>query len=152
MESISRNNRKCFYGSSYDRGLEHVLKIWPEVKKAVPDATLEIAYGWDLFDKFYHDNPSSMQWKKRMLEMIKYDGITEHGRLSQDKVAELMKQCGLWAYPTHFGEISCITAMKCQYLGVIPVVVNVVTVGGTIAGVANGSVSPYILPSVGVTA
>lgn len=124
MASISRNNQWVLYTSSYDRGLEHLLKIWPEVKKSVPKAQLHIFYGWDLFDKFYHDNPSSMQWKSRILEMIKAEGITEHGRISQEELKDWYQQCGVWAYPTHFGEISCISAMKAQAWGAIPVVVN----------------------------
>lgn len=119
-----RDPHKCCYTSSYDRGLEHLLAIWPEVKKAVPDATLEIAYGWKLFDQFYSNNPSSMKWKERMLEMMKYDGITDHDRLPQAEVKKLMEKCGLWTYSTHFGEINCITGLKAQAFGAIPVVIN----------------------------
>ena len=121
---MKRDLHKCFYGSSYDRGLEHLLKMWPDIKIAVPDATLEVAYGFQLFDKFYHDNPASMAWKAKILEMMKHEGVTDHGRLSQPDVAKLMKTCGIWAYPTHFGEINCITAIKSQALGLEPVVVN----------------------------
>jgi len=119
-----KRNYRCFYGSSYDRGLEHLLKIWGDVKKAVPEAELNIAYGWQLFVRFYQNNPSSMAWKAKMDELMKQDGIIHHNRLSQDKVKELMKRCGIWAYPTHFGEISCINAMKAQAWGAIPVVIN----------------------------
>ena len=45
-----RNNKLCIYGSSYDRGLEHLLKLWPDVIKEVPNAQLRIFYGWILFD------------------------------------------------------------------------------------------------------
>lgn len=121
---MNRDQYKCFYGSSYDRGLEHLLKMWPDVKKAVPQATLEIAYGWQLFVIFYGDNPASMSWKAKMDEMMKHEGITHHGRLSQPDIAELMFTCGVWTYPTHFGEVSCINAMKAQAFGAIPVTMN----------------------------
>lgn len=119
-----RNNKHIFYGSSYDRGLEHLLKMWPEVKKAVPDAVLHICYGWQLFEKFHKDNPSSMMWMNKMKDMMKEEGIEDHGRLTQDEVAKLMKTCAIWAYPTHFGEINCINALKAQAYGCEPVVVN----------------------------
>jgi len=115
---------KVTYTSSYDRGLEHLLKMWPDVKKEVPNAELEICYGWQLFDQFYKNNPSSMSWKARMEEMMKYKGITHHGRLPQRELVELMKKCQVWAYPTHFGEINCISAIKAQAYGCEPVVVN----------------------------
>jgi len=119
-----RNNKKVCYTSSYDRGLEHLLKMWPDVKKVVPGAELFIAYGWQLFVKFYSNNPASMGWKTKMDELMSQPGITHLDRLPQDKLAEEMKTCGIWAYPAHFGEISCISAMKAQCYGAIPVVVN----------------------------
>lgn len=117
-------NHNVIYTSSYDRGLEHLLKMWPEIKKAVPDAELHIFYGWQLFVKFYQNNPSSMGWKKKMDEMMKADGVTDHGRVTQDELIPWIEKSAIWAYPTHFGEISCISAMKAQAFGAIPVVIN----------------------------
>lgn len=119
-----RNLKRVIYTSSYDRGLEHLLRMWPDVKKSVPDAELHIFYGWQLFDRFYQNNPSSMSWKNKMLEMMKHEGITEHGRVEQNKLVEEYEKSGIWAYPTHFGEINCISAIKAQAYGCEPVVVN----------------------------
>jgi len=98
--------------------------MWPDIKSAVPDAELHIFYGWQLFERFYKDNASSMAWMNRMKEMMTQDGITDHGRVTQEELAEFTKTCGVWAYPTHFGEISCISAIKAQAYGCEPVVVN----------------------------
>jgi len=59
-----------------------------------------------------------------MLEMMNHEGITDHGRVPQHELAEFMQTCGIWAYPTHFGEINCISAIKAQAYGCEPVVVN----------------------------
>lgn len=115
---------KLFYGSSYDRGLQHLLKIWPEIKTAVPDATLDICYGWELFVKGYGNNPERMSWKGRMDELMKQDGITEHGRVGQGELGEIRRECGIWAYPTDFTEINCITALQAQNDGLVPVVME----------------------------
>jgi glycosyltransferase involved in cell wall biosynthesis len=80
------------------------LKIWPEVKKAIPTAQLHIFYGWELFTRFYANNPASMGWKAKMDEMMKADGITDHGRVSQNKLKEWIEQCGIWAYPCVTGD------------------------------------------------
>lgn len=124
MDNVKRNLKYVIYTSSPDRGLEHLLKMWPDVKKEVPQAILHIAYGFQLFDQFYKDNPGAMMWKANMLKMMDYEGIVDHGRLPQPQLAELLKTCAIWAYPTHFGEINCISALKAQYYGVEPVVVN----------------------------
>jgi len=115
---------KVIWTSSYDRGLEHLLKMWPDVVKEVPNAKLNVFYGWQLFDKFFRDNPERMAWKEKMEEMMTHKGITHHGRVPQPQIIKEMKKCGIWAYPTHFGEISCITGMKAQALGCVPVVVE----------------------------
>lgn len=119
-----RHKHWAIYTSSYDRGLEHLLKMWGDVRKEVPDAELHIFYGWQLFEKFYHDNPASMAWMERMNKMMEQPGITHHGRVAQPELKKWIEQCGVWAYPTHFGEINCISAIKAQAWGAMPVVVN----------------------------
>lgn len=119
-----RNLKRIIYTSSYDRGLQHLLEMWSDIRKAVPDAELEVFYGWQLFDKFFSGNPSSMAWKARIVEQLGQEGIVKHGRLSQPELEKEMQTCGVWAYPTHFGEINCISAIKAQAYGCEPVVIN----------------------------
>lgn len=119
-----RNLKTIVYGSSYDRGLEHLLKMWPDILKEVPDAQLRIFYGWELFDLGYTDNPERMAWKEKMNKLMDQKGITHLGRISHGACEEEMKNAGIWAYPTHFGEISCITAMRAQANGAFPVVIG----------------------------
>lgn len=112
---------KLIYKSSYDRGLEILLNMWKYIKKQVPDATLDIYYGWILFDKGYANNPEKMEWKKTMIELMKQDGVTEHGRVSKEVLDEATAKSDIWAYPTFFGETNCITALDSQKLGCVPV-------------------------------
>lgn len=115
---------KLGYFSSYDRGLNHLLKMWPKILEKYPDATLDIAYGWGLFDQRYANNPERMAWKKKVEEMMTQKGITHHGRIGHGELDELTSKCGIWAYPTDFDEINCITALNCQALGCVPCVIN----------------------------
>lgn len=117
-------NTKVFYGSSYDRGLDRLLLMWPTIRKEVPEATLDIAYGWDLFDKGYINNPERQAWKGKMEMLMTQEGITHHGRVGKKALQEIRKSCGIWAYPTYFAEINCITALECQRDGLVPVVIN----------------------------
>jgi len=121
---MKKNLKRVIYTSSYDRGLEHLLKMWPDVVKEVPGAELHIFYGWQLFVQFHKGNPGSMMWKAEMDKMMKYKGITHHGRVSQDELVGEYEKSGIWAYPTHFGEINCISALKAQRYGCEPVVVD----------------------------
>ena len=114
-------NHKLFWGSSYDRGLNYLLYMWPDIKQAYPDAELHICYGWNLFNLVAQGNPERAAWKKSMEVLMKQSGIFHYGRLGKEELAKVRKSCGIWAYPTDFREINCITALDCQFDGVTPV-------------------------------
>jgi glycosyltransferase involved in cell wall biosynthesis len=125
-------NHKLFWGSSYDRGIQHLLKMWPTIRASYPDATLDVAYGWDLFDRGYANNPERMAWKERISKEMQQPGITHHGRVGKDKLKEIREKCGIWAYPTEFFEINCITALESQRDGLVPVVINLGALNETV--------------------
>lgn len=128
----NNNPKWCLYTSSYDRGLEHLLKIWPEVVKEVPDAKLHVFYGWKLFEEFYRDNPERMAWKAKIDKLMTAKGITHHGRVPQPEIEKWYKKCGLFAYPAHFYEINCISAFKAELWGAVPVVTNYAALDETV--------------------
>jgi glycosyltransferase involved in cell wall biosynthesis len=113
--------KKLWWQSSYDRGLDILLELWPEIKKAEPNATLDICYGWDLYDKASVNNPERQQWKAKVQELMQQPGITHHGRIGQNKMKKLRRKCGILAYPTYFPEIFMIGAVEAQNDGLVPV-------------------------------
>jgi glycosyltransferase involved in cell wall biosynthesis len=127
-----RHHDWIIYTSSYDRGLEHLLKMFPAVKKQVKTAQLHIFYGWKLFKDFYKNNPERMAWMKQMNVMMQVDGVTNHGRVSQLDLVDWYKKCGVFAYSSHFAEISCISAMKAQIYGAIPVTTDIAALKETV--------------------
>lgn len=116
-----KKNHSLFWGSSYDRGLDVLLYLWPDIKKEFPDAQLHVCYGWDLFLKMNSNNPERMRWYEMTNKMLKQDGVTHYGRVGKNKLKEIREQCGIWAYPTYFKEIDCITAKEVQNQGLVPV-------------------------------
>lgn len=123
-DNTPRNEHQMIYASSYDRGLDNVLKIWPRITKAIPDANLRIYYGWGTYDAIMNARQSQkmLEFKKGMIEMISQsEGVQELGRVTQVELYKQFKQSGVWFYPTEFYEISCINAMTAQAMGTIPV-------------------------------
>lgn len=112
---------KMLYASSYDRGLEHLLRMWPQVREKIPTAELHIAYGWKMFEVGYSNNPYMMKWKDKMDELMKQEGITHYGRLPKVELNELTKSCDVWAYYCTFDETNCITALNSQRLSCVPI-------------------------------
>jgi tetratricopeptide (TPR) repeat protein len=122
---VKRDPHKVFYGSSHVRGLAYLYDIWPEVKKAVPDATLDVFYGRESYDAINAGNPERMKWMDDMqLKAKELPGVTDHGKVSQDDIVRHAFESGVWAYPCPFPEVYCITAVKCQAAGAVPVVSN----------------------------
>lgn len=117
-----RDPYRIIWMSSHVRGLEMLYHIWPNVKKKVPKATLDVYYGWESYENVHTNNSERMQWKRMMeFKAKELDGVTDHGKLGQYQIVEEIFKSGVWAYPCPFPEISCITAMKAQAGGAVPV-------------------------------
>jgi hypothetical protein len=121
-QKVERDPYTMVYGSLYNRGLSELLSIWPKVKLAVPQAKLRIFYGWQTIEKLL-PLEQFKEYKKEMEKLMDQEGVTHLGRISHKEVAKEMLGAGVWVYPTNFNEISCITAMKAQIGGAIPVVI-----------------------------
>lgn len=119
-----RNPKKMMYISSPDRGLIYLLNNWPLIKQQVPDAELEVVYGFQTYDAIHGNNPAKKRWKQQVLDMMQQPGITHSGRIGHAELNHKLAETAIWAYPTDFTEISCISAMKAQAQGAIPVVTN----------------------------
>jgi len=128
----NKRNYNLFYGSSVDRGFEHLIRMWPDIKKAVPEATLHWCYGTQTFESMYRTNPERMAWLNKIKDLAKAEGVTNHGRLGFNELTRVRKQCGIWAYPTDFTEINCITALECQRDKVVPVVIELAALEETV--------------------
>lgn len=133
MEWADKNagERKPFqmiYASSYDRGLDNVLNMWPKIKAVIPEATLKIYYGWNTYDAMMQmrqgtpQGQAMFQLKQQIIQKIaQLDGVQELGRIDQKSLYKEFAESAVWFYPTEFYEISCINAMTAQAMGAIPV-------------------------------
>jgi glycosyltransferase involved in cell wall biosynthesis len=108
------------YFSAYYRGLECLLKLWPAIRKEVPDATLDIFYGWESWLAIQGEDALYERICAK-LESLKDQGVTEHGRVGHKELIKRMQETQVWAYPTEFPEIHCITALKAQEAKCFPV-------------------------------
>lgn len=126
------NPKRMVYMSSIDRGLVYLLTNWAKIRKEVPDAELHVFYGFKVFDAIHRDNPAKVAWKAKVMKMMKQDGITFHDRVGHEALNYEISKSGIWAYPTDFTEISCISAMKAQALGAVPVVTDFAALSETV--------------------
>lgn len=131
-EDVKRVKGRMFWSSSYDRGLKELLGEWPKIKLAVPEATLHIAYGWQVIEKRMHESPDFARLKEHIEELMKQDGVRHLGRIGHQEVAREFMEADVWGYPTFYPEISCISAIKAQAAGAIPVVIPTAALAETV--------------------
>jgi tetratricopeptide (TPR) repeat protein len=119
---FKRDAHQVIYTSANERGLRILLDLWPDVKEAVPDATLTPYYGWQSFDAVNRDNPERMAWKATMVSRMKeLPGVSESVRLGHNDLTQELFKSGIWAYPCFFPEVNCISAQKSMAAGAWPV-------------------------------
>lgn len=101
------------YSSFPNRGLSILLKMWKNIKQAIPNALLHIFadVNGDWVNQVY---PQEMKEIKEYLsqENIHENGILYHGWVSKDKLANAWKQADVWFYPCKFSETFCLTALE----------------------------------------
>lgn len=122
FKDVKKQNKRIIYASSYDRGLETLLDLWPEVIEKHPEAELHIFYGWNTYDKMTEMGYNDGSFKKKMLPKLSQKNVFEHGRVGQDELIEEYAKSHILAYPCNFeGEINCIAYTQAVAAGCIPV-------------------------------
>lgn len=120
-ESKYRDTLKVGYFSNYSRGLSTLVKIWPDVLAKFPHATLEICYGRQTWGTM-----SEKELEILVEKISSLPGVTEHGMIGHGELSEIMSRCSVWAYPCNTDtETYCITAVKAQAAGLIPVTTRI---------------------------
>lgn len=121
--------------SSPDRSMSVLPKLFTEVKRRVPQARLQWAYGWDLFQQLNRNNPEKLRWMQQKQQEMDAAGIESLGSLSHAEVGKLYQRGAIYAYPSDFLEKDSIAVKKAQACGCIPVTTDA---GGLSTGVQFG--------------
>lgn len=121
---------RVIFSSSPDRGLIQTLHVMDRVVKEIPDATLEIYYGFDNLIKMGHSD-----FVKEVQQMLNSrPWATFHGNVDQARLTKEMCRSKVWLYPTVFTETYCITAIEALLSKCYPVVRNYGALPNTLAG------------------
>jgi len=110
--------------SAPDRSLGTLLKLFRRIKQQIPEAKLVWAYGWSLFDSLYENDKRMMDWKQEIIQAMEELEVINLDRVTHQEIAEWYGKATIFAYPTQFSEAYCISALKAQAAGAIPVTVD----------------------------
>jgi glycosyltransferase involved in cell wall biosynthesis len=115
-----RDRKKLIYTSTPFRGLDVLLDVFPEIRKRVPGASLDIYSSMAVYGI---DRKQDESLYGNLYEKAKQDGITLKGSVPQSELAAALLGAGIFAYPNHFPETSCIAAMEAMAAG-LPIVTS----------------------------
>lgn len=130
---VQRDPYRLIYAMSYNRGLERLLRMWPRVRAAVPQATLHLYYGWGaIYNK---------QQLADLQQAVKQEGIFEHGRVGHIELLEEYRKAGIFAYPSSTPEAYSISTVKAMLCGCVPVLSAL----GALPSVAGAHKGPIVV-------
>lgn len=115
---VNRNPKRFIYASSYERGLEKILKYcWPYIRKEVPDAELHCFYGMKIESPILKNKINKL--------FAETDGVYDHGRVDINEIVKEKQTSSFHIYLTdHPSEIDCISVRESALLGCIPLITN----------------------------
>jgi glycosyltransferase involved in cell wall biosynthesis len=78
-----------------------------------------VFYGFDNWEKVIAatGNAEQIRFRDEIKAKLNQPGVTVFGRVDQNRLAQEMAMGGVWAYPAHFWETFCITALEAQASG-----------------------------------
>jgi glycosyltransferase involved in cell wall biosynthesis len=114
----AREWTRCAYSSTPFRGLEILLKIFPEMRALFPGLCLDVfssmkVYGWTAQD--------DQEEFRSIYEAARQPGVTWQSSVPQPELLRSLGTCGLFLYPNTFDETSCIAAIEAQASGCVVV-------------------------------
>ena len=115
------NPYRCIYASNYARGLSVLLDTWPRVKSIFPKAALDIYYGWQHWGTMSEAQERNL--RHQITDLQKLD-VKDHGLVGHEELANAFSKASFWTYPCIHPETFCITAIKAQLSGAVPVIVH----------------------------
>jgi predicted O-methyltransferase YrrM len=112
--TLFRPNKKIknsfIYSSFPNRGLLPLLQMWPKIKAAIPDATLNV-YS-DIDGEWVNKVAKEQMDEIKRLIKSGLDGVKINGWVSKRELASAWSKADIWLYPCIFEETFCLTALE----------------------------------------
>ena len=115
LRGLEKVPGQLIYCSAPDRGLEHLLDYWEEIKRHAPHASLLVTGSFALWGNADEENARffSDMYKKA----LQLDGVRLLGRIPKRELARHQAESEIMVYPSTFDEMYCISAIECLAVG-----------------------------------
>jgi len=125
VKNLSKTRSECqaprfIYASTAFRGLELFLRLWPEIKKQIPEATLDCYAKTTLY---LDDDPQERKYQWLYQEIAKLPDVKVKEPLPQKDFWKELPNYYAMLYPNTFNETVCGVALEAMASGV-PVITS----------------------------
>uniref|UniRef100_A0A6M3KI03 Putative glycosyltransferase n=1 Tax=viral metagenome TaxID=1070528 RepID=A0A6M3KI03_9ZZZZ len=105
---VDRVPNRIIYASSPDRGLHHLLRMWPRILERIPDAELVVLYD---FDRWYnlivekdgdgwHLHTADLAYEvKRLFDEVRHRNVVHTGAVGHRSAINEIRKASLLVYP-----------------------------------------------------
>jgi glycosyltransferase involved in cell wall biosynthesis len=119
-EPCLQNPYACLYSSTPERGLAHLLRLWPQIVAQEAQAQLFVTSGFQLYgysDEQAKEMSDNLYEKLAALPNVH---VSPHP-YTRSEYIRIVKGCSIMAYPCTYDEMCCIAALEAQAAGVVVV-------------------------------
>ena len=109
---------RAAYSSTPFRGLDVLLKIFPQIRRSVPDISLDVFSSMKVYGMTDADDRRQFG---SLYDAAAQPGVTLHGSVAQPVLLNNLANTGLFLYPNTFDETSCMAAIEAQAAGCVVV-------------------------------
>lgn len=107
-DNVNKIKHRFVYCSVPERGLKIVGQIWPEIRSAIPDATLVITADHTLWGATIPNNHTYR------LNMIGLDGVLFLGAIERRRLVKVQCEAQVHLFPCTYEELFCVSSAECQ--------------------------------------
>lgn len=118
MNKVEKIKHRFLFSSIPDRGLDQLWRMWPLIKREIPDASLVITSDYRLWGVGSAGND------RHRARWVAREGFTFLGAVPRMQLVQEQMKSQVMAYPCIYDELFCISVAESEYAGCYPVTTN----------------------------
>ena len=111
--------KRCLFSSVPDRGLGELLKVWPKIVGAIPEASLVITSDYRLWGI---GAPMNNQYCA-MIPGLK--NVTMRGAIRRSELVQEQLKAQLLTFPCNYSELFCYAVAEAECAGALPITTKI---------------------------